>query len=139
MDKDINKRLVLYVLERTPVWLFNESIREFSIQRLYSRQKRNLMADFPELMPSVLDYAIVMADAFREYKCDEIDCPKLRYKIDQLKGLLPIFKRYEPLRYTEKVREYNDLVKQYSVLLKPQNDLIKLYKKVIKNADKRSV
>lgn len=138
MDKDISHKLVLYVLQRTPVWLFNESIREFNVQRLYSRQKRNLMSDFPELMPSVLDYAIVMADAFRMYKCDEIECPKLRFKIDQIKSLLPTYKRYSPGNYREKVIEYNLLVEQYSVLLYPQNQLIKLYKKVTRNV-KRSI
>lgn len=128
------KELILFVLQKAPVWLFNISINEFSVQRLYGRYKRELMSEFPDLMSGNLDYAIVMAEAFRKYRCDEIRCPEMRRKIDTLKYKAKIQKRYDPAGYASTVNECNSLVDEYSALLKPQNDLIKLYKSVLKKA-----
>jgi hypothetical protein len=128
------KELLFFVLKKAPVWLFNISITSFSVQRLYSRYKRELMSEYPDLMPSVLDYSIAMAEVFREYKCDEIRCPDLRRKIDNLKYKAKIQKRYDPKGYHATVNECNQLVDEYSALLRPQNNLIKLYKSVNKVA-----
>lgn len=137
MDQNLKKELVLFVLSRAPVWLFNESIKEFSVQRLYSRYKRELIGEY--FSGSVLNYAISMAEVFREYQCDEIECPALKFKIDSLRNLLSTYKRYSPNTYLQKVEEHNIMVEQYSKLLAPQNKLIRLYKKVRRDAAKQSV
>lgn len=138
MDENLKAELVRFVLERTKPDYFNESIKRFSIQMLYSRQKRELMSVYRELMPTPLYYSVAMSEAFREYKCDEIDCPKLLFKIDRLRGLLPWYKKSNLIRWAEKVQEYNCLVKEYSEKLVPQNKLIKLYKKIRRESIKKS-
>lgn len=130
MKAGLKKELVEYVLLKAPVWLLNDAIRDFSTQRLYSRYKRELMSDYKELMPGNLKYAIVMAEAFREYECDGAKCKELRYKIDELKRCIKLVKRSNPARYTQLVDEHNSLVSAYSELIEPQQKLIKLYKKL---------
>lgn len=137
MDQNLKNELVFFVLRKAPVWLFNESIKEFSVQRLYSRYKRELLGEYFSM--SVLDYSIGMTEAFREYQCDEIECPALKFKLDSLKNLLSTYKRYSPKTYLQKVEEYNRMVEQYSKLLAPQNKLIKLYKKVRRDATQQSI
>jgi hypothetical protein len=128
LTEDTKQELVLFVLRKAPIWLFNISITSFSVQRLYSRYKRELLSKFGDIMTGELDYAIVMAEAFRIYQCDEIRCPDLKRRIDLLKYKAKIQKRYDPLGYHATANECNQLVEEYSVLLKPQNNLIKLYK-----------
>lgn len=86
------------------------------------------MSDFKELMPGNLDYAIVMAEAFRAYQCGEIRCKELRFKIDQLKYKIKLARRYNGQQYVEMVSEHNKLVDKYTELIEPQNKMIKLYK-----------
>lgn len=120
----------MFVLERAPIHHFNQSVKNFSVQFLYSRYKRELKAAYAELMPSDLQYSIAMCEAFRKYRCDEIRCPELLRKIDAIKRLLPTYKKMNPERYYAKVSEHDILVTEYLDKLKPQNDLIKLYKKM---------
>ena len=130
ITEELKNELVMFVLERAQIYHFNQSIKNFSVQFLYSRYKRELKAAHPELMPSDLQYSIAMCEAFRKYRCDEINCPELLRKIDGIKRLLPTYKKMNLERYCEKVIEHDLLVSEYLDKLKPQNELIKLYKKV---------
>jgi hypothetical protein len=132
LDDILKHELLMFVLERSDVQHFNASIKNFSVQQLYSRFKRELKSEYPELMPTDMYYSIVMCDVFREYRCDEIDCPALLRKIDLIKGLLPTYKRMNVERWTEKVIQHDLLVREYMEKLEPQNKIIKLYKKVLK-------
>jgi hypothetical protein len=134
LTKKQKDELVLFVLNKAPIWLFNISITSFSVQRLYSRYKRELLSEFPNVMKGELDYAIVMAEAFRKYQCDEIRCPELKSKIDNLKYKAKLQKMYDASGFRATVTECNKLVEEYSDLLKPQNDLIRLYKSIQKTA-----
>jgi len=130
LTDELRKEILMFVLERSDVKHFNDSIKSFSVQRLYSKFKRELKATYPELMPTDLYYAITMADVFRPYKCDEIDCPALLRKIDNVSRYLPKNKLKAISLYPAKVIEHDLLVMEYSEKLKPQNELIKLFKKV---------
>lgn len=124
--------LLMFVLERTDISSFNTCTREFRVQPLYSRHKRELKSTYPDIMGSELDYAIVMADVFRPYQCDGIECPKLVRRIDALKRFLPKDNLKAVSYWPEKVIEHDLLVTEYSKLLQPQNELIKIFKKVIR-------
>lgn len=130
LSEDLKNELVMFVLKRAPIYHFNQSIKNFSVQFLYSRYKRDLKGAYPELMPSDLEYSIAMCEAFRKYQCDEFKCPELLRKIDGIKRLLPTYKKMNLKSYYEKAAEYNLLVTEYQEKLRPQNELIKLYKKV---------
>lgn len=132
MNAELKKELVEYVLLKSPVWLFNEATRAFSTQRLYSRYKRELMSDYKEVMPGNLNYAIIMAEAFREFQVDEIACKETRHKIDILAYRLKLSKRYNSAVYSQLVDEHNALVESYRVMIEPQQRLIRLYKKLHK-------
>jgi hypothetical protein len=129
LTEDLKKELVMFVLDKCPVWHFNACTKAFSIQKLYGRYRKDLMAAYPELMPGNLYYAIAMSEAFSQYKCCEVECPRILHQIDTLKWQLFHYPKYHPER-VKKAQEYNDLVKVYNEMLKPQNKLIALYKKV---------
>lgn len=132
INEQQKQELIDYVLTRVPVWLFNIAVKGFSTQTLYRRFKRELMSDYANLMPGELDYAIVMAEAFREYEVNQIEAPKLRHQIDQLKYEIKILKKINAAEYYSKVDQHNQLVEQYSLLIVPQNNLIARYKKTHK-------
>lgn len=85
------------------------------------------MSDFKDLMPYTLDYAIKMAEAFRDYQCDETACKNLRFQIDQLRYKIKLAKRYNGHQYSAMVDEHNILIDKYNELIQPQVKLIKLY------------
>lgn len=128
----LKAELVTYVLNKTDIWLFNIAVQEFSTQRLYSRFKRELMSDYKELMYGDLAYAIVMAEAFREFECNVGLCRDLKHSIDKLKGVVKLAAKVNPEKYVQTVKEHNDLVELYAREIEPQNKLIALYKKNIK-------
>jgi len=137
LSEDLKNELVMFVLQRAPIYHFNQSVKSFSVQLLYSRYKRELKSAYPELMPSDLYYSIAMCEAFRKYQCDEFKCPALLRKIDAIKRLLPTYRKMNLERYCERIIEYNLLVTEYQEKLRPQNELIKLYKKVQRAKNKR--
>lgn len=139
MTTELKKELIEYVLLKSPVWLFNKATRSFSTQRLYSRYKRELMSDYKELMPGNLYYAIVMAEAFRDFQVDEIACKELRHKIDALKYRIKLSKPYNPEVYNKLVDEHNTMVVVYDTMIQPQQRLISLYKKVQKAKSKQVI
>lgn len=132
INEQQKQELIDFVLTRVPVWLFNTAVKGFSTQTLYRRYKRDLMAAYPELMHGDCSFGTVMAEAFREYEVSQIEAPKLRYLIDNLKYQIKVLKQANAIQYYQKVDEHNQLVEQYSQLIEPQNKLIARYKKTIK-------
>lgn len=128
INEQQKQQLIDYVLTRVPVWLFNTAVQGFSTQTLYRRFKRDLLSDFPTLMPGELDYAIVMAEAFSAYEVNQVEAPKLRYQIDVLRGEIKMLKKLNAVQYYEAVDRHNALVEEYAKMIQPQNDLIKRYK-----------
>lgn len=129
ISEDIRRELIEFVLERTPVYHFNACTKSFSVQKIYSRYKKELMAAYPDLIGNNLHYSIVMCEVFRPYACDEIACIDLDFKIRQVHKAYKVFHKLHP-RKAELAKEYNELVEKFNGLLKPQNELIKLYKKI---------
>lgn len=126
------KELVLFVLDRTPVWFFNIATASFSVQKLYARCKQDLLREYPHLMDGNLQYAIVMCEAFRQYQSDEIGLPETRRKLESMKQTIKFLKKCRPAEYGAKVDEYNTLTDAFNKALNPQNELINLYKQLSK-------
>lgn len=126
------RELVMFVLDRTPIWFFNIATHEYSVQKLYARCKNELMSTYPDIMNGNLSYAIIMCDAFREYQVDEIKLKEIRFNLNKMKDMISFYKKCRPMEYEHKVDEYNSLTDEYNRLLLPQNQLIKLYKSLQK-------
>lgn len=131
VTQELKNELVRFVLVKTPIWFFNIATKSYSVQKLYARCKQDLLREYPKIMSGNLNYAIIMADAFRPYQCDEIQLPILSHTLNGLKHSLSFYKKCRPYsEYSSKVEEHNTLTDVYNALLAPQNELIALYKKI---------
>lgn len=132
VSKELRSELLEFVLNKVDVVYFNQCIKRFHTQGLYSKYKRDLQAYYPDLLKSDLTYSILMCEVFRPYTCPEIKCNELRFEIDKIKRSYKLYPVLHPKR-SVLAKEHDTLIVEYNRLLMPQNDLIKLFKKLRKN------
>lgn len=125
------QEILNYILENTPVWLFNQATKAYSVQTIYRRFQKELMCKYPQELGSNLWFSIEMCKLFKPYQVDECSLPDMGWKINRLKSQYKMFSKYHP-RKSELAAEHDALVIAFNEMLKPQNDLIKLYKKIQK-------
>jgi hypothetical protein len=139
MTEELKQELVLFVLERTPIWFFNLATKSYSVQKLYARCKQDLFREYPNIMRGNLYYAIAMSEAFEDYQCNEVELPTLCHRLNVLKHSMSFYKKCRPYaEYIQKVEEHNVLVEKYNELLLPQNKLITVYKKVQRSKNQKA-
>jgi hypothetical protein len=131
LSENQQKEILNYILENTPVWLFNQATKSFSVQTIYRRFQKELMCEYPQELGSNLWFSIEMCKLFKPYQVDECSLPDMRFKLNQLNNQHKMFSKYHP-RKMELAKEHDAMVLVFNEMLRPQNDLIKLYKKIQK-------
>lgn len=135
-SEELRQELLMFVLERVPLHIFNTAIKQFSTKRLFYYVRNEMMAAYPKLMPSQLWFSIVMCRVFKPYEVDEIQCPENIRKINKLFSMRKMYPKGHPER-VQIINEHNELVEVHNKMIEPQNRLIKLYKKIRKNSLKK--
>ena len=131
LSENFKNELVDYVLSRISIKRFNAAIHNYSVQQMYAIYKRDLMNDYPELMPTDLRYSVAMSEAFDRYEVDEIRLPKMERKLAKTRKMA--VSRCLPSKRKREYREkFNEMVKECNAMLQPQEELIKRYKKIRK-------
>lgn len=129
MDKELKDELIDFVLSRTTVRHLNIALKEYSVQALYCRCKRELMTKYSDLMPTDLNYSVSMSNAFEEFKVPEIRCKDMEVEMRKTRKLA--VSKYLPVgKKSEYKKQYNELVKEFNSLIEPQSRLIKRFKKL---------
>lgn len=125
-DTLTNKELLVYLLERTPMYVMNKAIKHHRLDLIHEHHKSHLLTHFFD--QHELRYAVRMAAVINEVQSpdDVFKSKELEARINKLKFSISYDRKNNEL-----IREHNALVIQFREINKPVNKLVKTYKKII--------
>lgn len=117
-----------YLFKNTPITVFNQSVKQYNIQRIYTRLENNIAVEFFD--NDKLRASVFVSELFNLFhtQAQEIKSKEIKYEMNRLELDIKFKARFKRNYFTE-LRKFNELRDEYRLLNKGFEEFRKLYKK----------
>ena len=124
------KQLIVlkYLFENTPIIIFNKAVKEYNIQRIYTRLENSVSVEFFD--NDKLRASVFVADLFNQFQtqAQEIKSKEINSEMKKIEDSIKFKAKFKRNYYTE-LGKFNELRDEHRLLNEGFNEFRKIYKK----------